>query len=101
MKVITIPILECVQRFLNMLPNKKFEEIDSYTLAAEMDHIVPDLKEDLLLRKEIKDLLKTLRKDAKMAINGKWDCSTKEGKEGFESQITLINEMLAKIKIKD
>jgi hypothetical protein len=102
MKVITIPILECVQRFLNNLPNRRFEEINSYTLAAEMDHIVPDLKEDLVLRKEIKHLLKGLKKDAEMALSGEWDCTTKEGIEtGFNAQITLINNMLEKIKIKD
>jgi hypothetical protein len=38
----------------------------------------------------LKSVLKTLKKDAEMAISGEWDKSDK----GFEDQITLINNTL-------
>ena len=41
-------------------------------------------------KKEALSLLKSLEEDCKMAISGEWDCSTDEGKEGFESMIDSI-----------
>jgi hypothetical protein len=41
-------------------------------------------------------VLKTLREDADMALEGAWDCTTEEGIEtGFTSQIQLIDTALA------
>lgn len=41
-------------------------------------------------------VLKTLREDADMAIDGAWDCTTQEGIEtGFTAQIELIDTLLA------
>jgi len=52
-----------------------------------------------LYKEEITSLLTTLRKDAEMALDGSWDCTTQEGIEmGFTAQIELIDEMLEKIK---
>lgn len=39
---------------------------------------------------EALSLLKSLEEDCNMAISGEWDCSTDEGKEGFESMIDSI-----------
>jgi hypothetical protein len=33
-----------------------------------------------------------------MALSGEWDCTTEEGKQGFEAQIELIDKALNKIK---
>lgn len=50
------------------------------------------------IKKEVKNLLKTLKKDAEMALNGEWDCTTEEGiQTGFSAQITLIDEILKKL----
>lgn len=38
--------LKKIQRFLNWLPNKKFEENDSYTLASELDKVVKQLEDE-------------------------------------------------------
>ena len=48
------------------------------------------------LKEEVISLLKTLRKDAHMALNNEWDRSN----DGFRCQILLINEMLNKLKTK-
>jgi hypothetical protein len=40
------------------------------------------------------DVLETLRTDAEMALDGSWDHTTTEGREGFESQIILIETIL-------
>ena len=51
------------------------------------------------LKGEIISLLNTLKKDAEMALNGEWDCTTQEGIEtGFNAQITLIEDLLDKLK---
>lgn len=45
------------------------------------------------------DLLKILREDAEMALDGRWDCTTREGIEtGFTAQIELIDSMLTKLE---
>lgn len=40
------------------------------------------------------DILNTSITDANMALNGEWDCSTREGREAFNDQIDLIEEGL-------
>lgn len=52
------------------------------------------------LKKEVVDLLNTLKKDAEMALSGEWgvaDNAPDEMKDGFECQISLIDEMLTKL----
>lgn len=46
--------------------------------------------------KRVKDLLSTLRDSCQEGLDGTWDCSTEEGREGFDSMIILCEE-LAKI----
>lgn len=53
------------------------------------------------LIKDIVRLLKAIREDAEMALDGSWDCTTEEGMDGFQCQIDNINEMLTKIKKDD
>ena len=43
------------------------------------------------VNKRVVEVLKTLRKDAEMALSGEWDCTTKEGIESFNDQIELID----------
>jgi len=51
------------------------------------------------LLKETISLLKGLRGDAKMALNGRWDCTTQEGIDtGFSAQIELIDRILPQLK---
>jgi hypothetical protein len=51
------------------------------------------------LKKEVVKVLKTILKDAEMALSGEWDCTTVEGIEtGFGSQIDLIENLLEKIE---
>lgn len=50
------------------------------------------------LKKEVINLLNTLKKDAEMALSGEWGVVDNEMKDGFECQISLINEMLTKLK---
>ena len=45
------------------------------------------------LKKEVIDTLNTLREDAEMALDGRWDKSD----HGFESQIMVIDQMLNKL----
>lgn len=41
------------------------------------------------------EILECLRKDAEMALDGSWDCTTQEGIEtGFTAQIKIIDEIL-------
>lgn len=49
------------------------------------------------LKKECISLFKTLKLDAEMALDGRWD-TTNEGADGFECQIQLIDEILSKLK---
>lgn len=42
------------------------------------------------------EVLETLRTDAEMALDGSWDHTTADGKEGFDSQIILIDTILRK-----
>lgn len=40
------------------------------------------------------EILATISADANMALNGEWDCSTREGREAFNDQIDIIEEGL-------
>lgn len=44
------------------------------------------------------NLLNSLQEDCDMAISGEWDCSSDEGKEGFEAMIKNINTIKVIIK---
>lgn len=44
------------------------------------------------------NLLNSLEEDCNMAISGEWDCSSDEGKEGFEAMIKNINKIKVFIK---
>jgi hypothetical protein len=51
------------------------------------------------IKTEVIHLLESIKTDAEMALDGRWDCTTMEGKEtGFEAQIYLINKLLDKMK---
>jgi len=57
------------------------------------------VKGTLDIKEEVIHLLKTLKTDAEMALDGSWDCTTQEGIEtGFNSQIDLIEKTLDKLK---
>lgn len=44
-------------------------------------------------------IIYTLREDAEMALNGEWDCTTKEGIEtGFGAQLIQIDRALDLLK---
>ena len=40
----------------------------------------------------------TVRKSCEEGADGSWDCSTDEGKEGFNDMITLLDEALERLK---
>ncbi len=46
--------------------------------------------------KKVKDILSTLRDSCQEGLDETWDCSTEEGRKGFDSMIILCEE-LAKI----
>jgi hypothetical protein len=53
----------------------------------------------LHLKDEVIHLLNSIKTDAEMALDGRWDCTTMEGREtGFEAQIFLIDKILDKLK---
>jgi len=73
-----------VKKFIPRLHHSKPTVIfDSYVEVAEQD------------KKHSKyiNLLNSLEEDCNMAISGEWDCSSDEGKEGFEAMISNINEI--------
>ena len=57
------------------------------------------VKDVLHLKDEVIHLLHSIKTDAEMALDGRWDCTTMEGREtGFEAQIFLIGRILDKLK---
>ena len=53
----------------------------------------------LHLKDEVIQLLNSIKTDAEMALDGRWDCTTTEGMgSGFEAQIFLIDKVLDKLK---
>jgi hypothetical protein len=83
-------LLKKLQKFLNAVPNRKYG--DNYLLASE-------LKKVTKLREEVIHTLSGIKEDTKLALDGRWDCTTQEGIEtGFTAQIELIDEMLNKLK---
>jgi hypothetical protein len=51
---------------------------------------------DAKLKEEIINLLNTIKTDAEMALDGRWEPSG-DGLDGFETQISLIDVALAKL----
>jgi len=47
---------------------------------------------------EIISHLEMIIEDAEMALDGRWDCCTDEGKDGFNAQINLTEDLLNKVK---
>lgn len=73
----------------------------SYSYVEFSQSLVKDViqtKEVLPIKDEVVQLLETLKTDAEMALDGRWDCNTDEGKEGFSAQIELIERTLDKLK---
>ncbi len=57
------------------------------------------VKDVLHIKDEVLVLLNGIKTDAEMALDGRWDCTTMEGREtGFEAQIYLIDKLLDKLK---
>jgi hypothetical protein len=86
-------LLKKILEFLNTVPNRKYG--DNYQLCSELSKYI---KEHKKLEKQTIAILKSLRLDAQMALDGDWDPCTDEGKEGFQCQIDSINNLLFKIK---
>ena len=80
-----IQVLEQVLKFLNEVPNNKYG--DNYSLTSKLPSIIKRYSLSL-------STLHILRVDAETGLNGEWDCTTDEGKEGFQCQIDLINKVL-------
>jgi hypothetical protein len=51
--------------------------------------------------KRVFDLLSLLKMCCEEGMNGDWDCSTQEGKEGFNDMITIIEVIENKLKEKN
>jgi hypothetical protein len=49
------------------------------------------------LLRETVHVLRCLKTDAEMALSGDWDTTTSEGIESFESQISLIGNVLDRL----
>jgi len=72
------------------------EQYTAHQLASELSIYI--MEQDLLMT-EVKKCLKTLKTDSKWALKDKW-IPEGEGLDGFECQITLIDELLTKLKAK-
>lgn len=57
--------------------------------------------EEIKNKKDAIRLINILIKSCKEGIDGSWDCSTKEGKEGFDDMILLLEEIKKFVKIKE
>ena len=42
---------------------------------------------------QVKDNLNVLKRSCAEGKSGEWDCSTKEGREGFDDMITIIERI--------
>jgi hypothetical protein len=58
-------------------------------IYVEEDHV----DEIGSLIEPIKSVLTSLATDAKMGLTGDWDCTTSEGIESFNDQLTLIDTL--------
>lgn len=108
--VVTDPwqMLRKCQRVINSIPNTRlngFEEKGyySYAFASELDKFLEENsekeKEQQEVIKNAVSIFNTLHEDAKMALDGEWDCTTQEGIEtGFTAQITLIDQIVPQLK---
>ena len=66
------------------------EEAVTYVEEDHVDEIQARVDEVLT---PIKKVLTSLAKDATMALSGDWDCTTSEGIESFNDQLTLIDTL--------
>ena len=79
-------------------------EVNRYSGQQHMDTMYHTeytqtmIKDVLHLKDEVVNLLNILKEDAEMALSGEWDCTTSEGIESFNDQITLIEKTLDKLK---
>lgn len=44
-------------------------------------------------KKEAKEIIECLIKSCEEGIDGTWDCSTDEGKEGFDAMVQQLEEL--------
>ena len=84
-------ILDKVVKYLDLPEGYTFGY--NHELLVELKSYIAYLKNR---DKEVINLFNSLKIDAKMALNGKWDRSD----DGFECQIGLIEGMLTKLKKK-
>jgi hypothetical protein len=84
---------------MSLEDNDGFSTIELFTKESGKRVYQNGTDEGSPLKGEIISLLNTLKKDAEMALSGEWDCTTQEGIEtGFNGQITLIEDLLNKLK---
>lgn len=76
------------------------ESEDLTDLYPELSSLFKDEQEEKVNedKKLAINLLNSLQEDCDMAISGDWDCSSDEGKEGFEAMIKNINTIKVIIK---
>jgi hypothetical protein len=69
-------------------------EANDYTFEADgkMNNAKPEQEKEEDKKMAI-HLLKLLEEDCNMGMSGEWDCSTDEGKKGFESMIDSIDNI--------
>jgi hypothetical protein len=83
---------------MSLEDNDGFSTIEMYNPEGKIVY-QNGTEEGSPLKGEIISILETLKKDAEMALSGEWDCTTQEGIEtGFNGQITLIENILDKLK---
>lgn len=59
-----------------------------------------DFKQQLKMDKKIiKDYLEVLFNSCVEGQTGEWDCSTQEGKEGFQDMATIIERVAGELEI--
>jgi outer membrane translocation and assembly module TamA len=76
-----------------------FEKTENGNFIMHFNNELPkEITENVVTLEESINLLQGLKEDAKMALDGSWDCTTQEGiNTGFGAQIILINNLLDKL----
>jgi hypothetical protein len=69
-------------------------------LPADLNNLkVADIQKALKpILDEATDLINTVRTSCEEGYNETWDCSTEEGREGFNAMITLLDKAVGKLK---